>query len=368
MLFVSLGVIAALAAVAAAYLQRPVFGANPTGERLARIQQSPNYRDGAFQNLSHTPAITGDKSIVRASWDALFDLDKNVKPSAPVPSVKTNLHRLPADRNWYVWLGHSSYLMQLDGKRFLVDPVLAAASPLPFGGKPFAGADIYQPTDIPAVDYLIISHDHYDHLDYATLRQIQPKINHVVSGLGVGAHLERWGFSAGQITELDWHEAVQLTPDIRLTALPARHFSGRALKRNQTLWASFMLQTPSETVYIGGDSGYDAFFKQIGVAFPDISLAILENGQYDQDWANIHFLPEHLVQAVKDLQPKRLLAVHNSKFVLAKHAWDEPMRLLADNVARENLPLLTPKIGEVLYLDEQNQQFERWWQAVPPKR
>ena len=128
-----------------------------------------------------------------------------------------------------------------------------------------------------------------------------------------------------------------------------------------------MLEAPSETVYIGGDSGYDPLFKEIGAAFPHISLAILENGQYDKDWANIHFLPEHLVQVVHDLNPKRLLSVHNSKFTLAKHAWDEPMRLLSAAAERENLPLLTPKIGEVVYLDDENQIFEKWWEAVPAR-
>ena len=367
MLFIILGAIALLAAAVAAYLQLPVFGAAPEGERLARIQQSPNYRDGKFQNLSDTPILTGDNSALKSTWNLLFNADKNVKPAAPVPSVKTDLHKLPQARNWYVWLGHSSYLMQIDGKRFLIDPVLVSASPVPFGGTPYAGADIYQPADIPAVDYVIISHDHYDHLDYGTLREIQPKIGKVISGLGVGAHLERWGFTPQQLIELDWQEAVSLSPEIRLTALPARHSSGRSIKQNQTLWASFMLEAPSETVYIGGDSGYDPLFKEIGAAFPNISLAILENGQYDKDWANIHFLPEHLVQAVHDLNPKRLLSVHNSKFTLAKHAWDEPMRLLSAAAERENLPLLTPKIGEVVYLDDENQVFEKWWEAVPAR-
>ena len=130
MLFIILGAIALLAAAVAAYLQLPVFGAAPEGERLARIQQSPNYRDGKFQNLSDTPILTGDNSALKSTWNLLFNADKNVKPAAPVPSVKTDLHTLPQERNWYVWLGHSSYLMQIDGKRFLIDPVLVSASKL----------------------------------------------------------------------------------------------------------------------------------------------------------------------------------------------------------------------------------------------
>ena len=128
-----------------------------------------------------------------------------------------------------------------------------------------------------------------------------------------------------------------------------------------------MVETPSETVYSGGDSRNNNKIKKNSAAVPHISLAILENGQYDKDWANIHFLPEHLVQVVHDLNPKRLLSVHNSKFTLAKHAWDEPMRLLSTAAERENLPLLTPKIGEVVYLDDENQVFEKWWEAVPAR-
>lgn len=360
-MLIFLSIIAIFAVIVIGYLQLPVFGANPTGERLAKVQNSLNYKDGKFQNLSDTPMLTSDKSVIGATWDMLFGADKNVKPSKPIPSVKTDLTALPKDKNWLVWFGHSSYLLNLNGKSFLIDPVLVSATPMPFGGKPFAGADIYTPNDMPKVDYLIISHDHYDHLDYDTIKAIKDRIGQVVTGLGNGSHFERWGFSGSQIIELDWYQNIDLTDDLKITALPTRHSSGRGLKQNQTLWASFMLQRAGKTIYVGGDSGYDTFFKDIGEKFPQIDLAILENGQYDKDWANIHFLPEHLVQAIKDLNAKQILAVHHSKFVLAKHAWDEPMRLLAQTAEQENLPLITPKIGEVVYLNE-NQAFEKWWE------
>lgn len=344
-----------------AYLQLPLFGAIPTGERLARIQQSPNYKDGEFKNLTPTVTMTGDKSAFKATWDFLFNKDPNATPQTPVPAVKTNLNALPKDKDWYVWLGHSSYLLNLSGKTFLLDPVLVSATPLPFGGKPFAGADLYQPQDLPKVDYLIITHDHYDHLDYDTIRQIKDRFDYVITGLGTGAHLERWGVAPAKITELDWNDEALLANGFKITALPARHFSGRTFKANQTLWASFMLQTPEKTVYLGGDSGYDDFFKQIAERFPQIDLAIMENGQYNSDWANIHFLPEDLVKTVQILQPKQLLTVHNSKFSLSPHAWNEPLEKISQAAKEQGFPLLTPKIGEVVWLDGRPQQFEKWW-------
>lgn len=355
-------IIAILVLVVVAYLQLPSFGANPTGERLAKIQTSPHYKNGKFQNLSDTPMLTSDKSVIRATFDMFWEADKNIKPKSPIPSIKTDLNNLPKNKDYFVWFGHSSYLLHLNQKTYLIDPVLVSATPLPFGGKPFKGTDIYTPQDMPKVDYLIITHDHYDHLDYDTIKPIKDRIGQVITGLGNGEHFERWGFSPNQLIELDWYQAIKLG-ELNITALPTRHSSGRALKQNQTLWASFMLQVGNKTIYIGGDSGYDVFFKDIAKQFPNIDVAIVENGQYDKDWANIHFLPNDFIQTVKDLNPQKLLAVHNSKFILAKHAWNEPMALLSQSAQQENLPLFTPKIGEVFYLDD-NPDFEKWWEGV----
>ena len=353
-------IIITIITVVVGYLQLPVFGQNPSGERLTRILNSPNYKNGKFENLTDTPTWTGDTSVIVGVYNFFFKKDKNVAPQNPIPSIKTDLTQLPKDKDWLVWFGHSSYLLNIKGKSYLIDPVFISATPMPFGGKPFKGADIYLPNDMPFVDYLIITHDHYDHLDYDTIKAMKDNIGQVITGLGNGAHFERWGFNPNQLIELDWYENANIN-DITITALPTRHSSGRALKTNQTLWASFMLQSNGKTIYIGGDSGYEQHFKEIASKFPTIDLAILENGQYHKDWANIHLLPEHLIQAIKDLNAKKVLAVHNSKFMLSQHAWNEPMQLLSETAQKENIPLLTPKIGEVVYLDE-NQSFEKWWE------
>lgn len=280
-------------------------------------------------------------------------------PKTPIPSIKTDLNNLPKNKNWFIWFGHSSYLLNLNGKIFLIDPVFTRATPLPFGGNPYQGTDIYQPSDMPKVDYLIITHDHYDHLDYHTITAIKNNVGQIIMGLGVGAHLERWGIDDSKIIELDWYENIQLGK-FNITALPTRHFSGRRLKRNQSLWASFMISSDFGNVYVGGDGGYDVFYKDIKQKFGDIDLAILENGQYNKNWANIHFMPDDLIKAINDLNPQKIIPVHNSKFTLAYHAWNEPLIKLFTYAKQHHLPLYTPKIGEVFYLDEE-MTFDEWW-------
>lgn len=346
------------------FMQTAPFGKYPEGKRLARIEQSPNYRDGAFRNLSPTGVQISDKPMARSLYEFFFQKTAHLRPAQPVPHVKTDLHALPRDRDFFVWFGHSSYLLQIGGKRFLVDPVLVSGSPVSFANKMFDGSNPYTPEDIPAADYLVITHDHWDHLDYEAVSRLKDKVGRVITALGVGAHLEHWGYPAEKITELDWYGHAALADGYGITALPARHFSGRSFTRDKTLWASFMVQSPQKSVYIGGDSGYDGFYRDIGRRFPAIDLAILENGQYNEDWAQIHIMPDELVQAAKELNPKQLVTVHNAKFALAKHDWREPLNRIYEHAQRENLPLATPKIGEVFYFSENGQTFGKWWSGL----
>ncbi|MCF0159438.1 MAG: MBL fold metallo-hydrolase, partial [Bacteroidaceae bacterium] len=300
-----LGIIVLLIVGLAVLLQHPAFGRYPQGERLARIQQSPNYRDGQFQNLHPTPTMTARKRQDDAGsswWDFFTSKESDRVPSEPVPAVKTDLRALDLTRNALVWFGHSSYLLVNGGKTFLVDPVLTTSFPASLMMKPFKGTDIYSPEDIPAVDFLIITHDHYDHLDYRTVTAIQNRVQRVVCPLGIGEHLEYWGYPSGRITEMDWNETISLD-GVAITCLPARHFSGRFLRSNNTLWASFMIQG-EKCVYVGGDGGYDTHFEEIGRQFPHIDLALLENGQYNEDWPYIHTLPGQLPMEIKALDAK----------------------------------------------------------------
>ena len=364
-MWIVLSVIGILIITIFIFIRQASFGKTPGKERMERIKNSPNYRDGKFQNQSHTPQLTGDKGLVASMIDFLFRKNEKVSPKDAIPSVKTDLLNLDRNQDILVWMGHSSYFIQTNGKRILADPVLSgAASPVSFFNKPFKGSDGYTADDIPDIDYLIISHDHWDHLDYKTVMSLKNRIRKIVCALGVGEHFEYWGFDKSNIIELDWNEDAPLDAGFMVYCLPARHFSGRGLSPNQSLWASFLLQTPASKIYIGGDSGYDTHFDDIGKRFGSIDLAILENGQYDKDWKYIHMMPEELLQAAKDLKVKNILPVHNSKFALAKHPWDDPMKRVTAGNKDGDFRIVTPMIGEQVNLNDSTQTFSRWWDGI----
>ncbi len=349
-MYIALGIIVAVAVVAIVVLQHPAFGALPSGERLERVKQSPNYRDGAFQNLEETATITSDKSIFTQLWDFVFNKPKNTTPSEAVKTEKTDLSKLDLSQDQMVWFGHSSYLLVVGGKKILVDPVLTNEFPASFMMKPFKGSDLYTPADIPAVDIMIITHDHWDHLDYGTLKAIRDRVGKVVTPLGVGAHLEKWGYG-DRLTEMDWNDST-IVDGVKFTCLPARHFSGRLLKRAQSLWASFMVQVGGKTIFVEGDSGYGKHFATIAQQFPSIDLALVEDGQYDEGWAHIHTLPRELPSVIKTLGARKAVPVHNGKFALANHEWDEPQRLIADAAHRDTtLHVTLPTIGHPIAIE-----------------
>ncbi len=353
-----------LLAVAIYLYYLPVFGGEMSGKRLVRMKQSPHYKNGKFQNLSFTPSIAEGFTMRGVLWDFITDRTENKSPKSPIPTKKTNLKERAKNENFLVWMGHSSYYFQVDGQRFLVDPVFSGnASPVPGTTRAFAGTDIYQADDFLEIDYLIISHDHYDHLDYKTVKSLQPKIKNVICGLGVGSHFEKWGFEEDQIIELDWYDDAEFAAGFRITSTPARHFSGRRFHRNNTLWSSYVLETPSKKLFIGGDSGYDFHFKEIGNQFGPFDWAFLENGQYNEKWHNIHTLPEEFTAEVEALKAKNVLPVHSSKFLLAQHAWNEPLQKIHDYSIGKTFRIATPIIGEKLNLDDDNQTFSEWWKS-----
>lgn len=347
------------------FLQQPPFGSLPGGARLERIQASPNFRDGQFQNQHPTPDLAEGVTYWSVIQEFFFTKKERMAPETDLPSEKTDLKSLSPTDQVLVWFGHSSYFIQVDGKKILVDPVFSGhASPLSFNIRAFKGSDRYTVADLPAIDYLFITHDHWDHLDYKTLLELKGKVGAIFTGLGTGAHLERWGFPAEKITEFDWYEGATPDTGFQVVSTPARHFSGRGLKRNQSLWSSFVLKTPSFSLYLGGDSGYDTHFAEIGRQFGPFDLALLENGQYNASWKYIHMMPDEVLQAARDLGARRLMPVHSAKFALALHAWDTPLRTLTELNAAKNLPLVTPKIGQAVWLADTAQVFEPWWEGV----
>jgi len=337
-----------------------ITGKNPSGRHLEKIKQSPNYKNEGFQNLSETPMMLRDTSYYELIKKTL-NRNPDVKPPSKLPSVKTDLKNINSNQPTIVWFGHSSYFIRIDNKNILVDPVFSGnASPVSFMVNAFEGSDIYTVDDFPRIDYLVLTHDHYDHLDYKTIKKLKSKVERIYCSLGVSSHLIYWGFDENIITELDWWQTINLTTEITLTAAPARHFSGRGLKRFKTFWSSFILKTASYTLYLGGDSGYDYHFKVIGEKYGPFDMVILESGQYNTAWPLIHMMPEQTVQAALDLQAKVLLPVHWGKFTLAMHPWNEPVQRVLKAATPHNLKVTTPMIGEQVILNEAY-PGKHWW-------
>lgn len=342
-------------------MRHPKFGSLPKGERLSRIQNSSNFKNGQFQNQLSTPSLAEDVTVWKVIGDMFTGRSKESKPKKPIPSIKTDLHHIAISENCIVWFGHSSYFLQVDKKRFLVDPVFSGSvSPIKGTAKSFPGSDIYSSNDIPEIDYLVLTHDHWDHLDYKTVLALKPKVKKIITGLGTAQHLEHWGFSISTIIELDWFEESDLTDGFKIFSEPSRHFSGRGFKRNNSLWMSFMLYTPTMKIYLGGDSGYDSHFKKIGEKHGEIDLAILECGQYNYNWKYIHMMPEEVAQAAKDLNAKMLLPVHWSKFVLSLHSWNESIIRVIAAASKLDVPILHPMIGQKVNLNNPEEQ-NVWW-------
>ncbi len=348
----------------------PAFGKMPAGPRLERLRKSAHYSNETVQNPEPTDVSLQDAGFFKMLKEFMNKPKDNVPPH-PIPTVRTDLKALPSQGIQLVWFGHSSYLLKMEGMHLLVDPVFSPnAAPVSFFAKAFAGTDAYGTEQLPDfIEMVVLTHDHYDHLDYRTILRLKNRVGHFYTSLGVGSHLESWGIPAEQITELDWWESTRFGSDGKpdtaaggmLTATPARHFSGRNFKRNTTVWSSFVLEFGKSKIFLGGDSGYGEHFRQIGERFGPFDLAILECGQYGVHWPYIHMFPEQTAQAALDLEARQLLPVHWAKFSLALHPWNEPIRRLKIAAEKAGVPLVTPRIGEVIELGKPFKS-KAWWE------
>ncbi|WP_333818865.1 MBL fold metallo-hydrolase [Ohtaekwangia sp.] len=343
-------------------MQQKSFGKLPSGKLLEKISKSPQYHDGHFQNSVNTPMMAKGVSYFKILVE-FFRKGIDREPVTPVPYVKTDLKTLPDGQ--LVWFGHSSYFVTLEGKKILVDPVFSERpSPVQYAGtKSFPGTMRYSADDFPDIDLVIITHDHYDHLDYNTIVKLKNKAKAFITTLGVSSHLIYWGIEEARIQELDWWESTWPFAGIELIATPARHFSGRGFTRNKTLWASFVLKTQRHRIFIGGDSGYHDDFKKIGEKYGPFDLALLECGQYSNYWPYIHMLPEESVQASKDLQAAIYMPVHWGKFRLSIHPWREPVERALKEAEKLRVKVTTPMIGQSLQLDS-IASGSTWWRNV----
>jgi len=303
--------------------------------------------------------------MAKVMWNFIFNKPKNVTPPGMLPTVKTDLkalQRISSMNPVIVWFGHSSYLLHIQGLHILVDPVFSGhASPFTFTTKSFAGADVYNVENMPDIDLLVLTHDHYDHLDYETIMTLKQKTKSVCTSLGVGSHLRFWGWEENKIHEMGWGDQYETSEQIHLIACTARHFSGRSFTRNRTLWSSFVLETKGFKFYLGGDSGYDTHFSQIGEQYGPFDIVMLEAGQYNESWPQIHMMPEQTVQAAVDLRAKILLPVHWAKFSLAMHPWNDPPKRVIAQAQTLSMPVTIPMIGEPIVLNERS-PHQPWWE------
>ncbi|KPC52520.1 MBL fold metallo-hydrolase [Amantichitinum ursilacus] len=316
-----------------------------------------------FKNEEPTRPIKFGVSDFFDVINKLF-FDASTRPPAPLPVVPTDWTAFmqPSPQLKLVWLGHSTFVLNMEGKNILLDPVFGeSVSPLPVGWKRFQPAPVALEA-LPHIDFVVISHDHYDHLDETTVRFLAKTTSEFIVPSGMGAWLQRWGVVAERISELDWHGSLQ-RGSLRFTATPARHESGRGLfDRARTLWASWVITGEQQKLYYSGDSSYGKHFADIGERYGPFDVSIIENGQYDLRWADSHMQPEETIQAAIDLRSKLFVPAHWGMFQLSTHAWDEPVVRSFQLAQQRGLPMATPMLGELTQPDRIH--ATPWWQAI----
>lgn len=358
--------IALLAIAGCGVLALPPFGAAPQGERLARIRANPQHRDAGFVNVVPV-APNNARGILNLLREQFMGQEQRTPP-APIPVLAVAPERLaapPAPGLRAFWIGHASVYVELDGARLLIDPIFSEyASPFDVGPRRFHPPPIAL-AELPKIDAVLITHDHYDHLDMRTVQQLARAGARFYVPLGIGAHLERWGVPVDQINELEWWQEASVK-GLRIVCTPSRHYSGRGLTdKNATLWSSWSVIGPAHRFYVSGDTGYSPHFGQIGQRLGPFDMSFIKIGAYGPGapWLDIHMTPEDAVRAHGELRAKRLFPVHWGTFNLAFHDWDEPVRRTVAAARAQQAELVTPRIGEWV---DAGQPFasQAWWEGV----
>jgi len=349
----------------------PQFGGELSTAKKELYNSSSNFKDGKFINkdeLSVTPKITLSGFI--QGLGSMFSNDSTTIISKPKKNIKvqnidvSNI-KVVNDSTRLVWFGHSTFLLQLKNKNILIDPMFGQVpSPISWaGGKRFSAKLPIEIENLPKIDAVILSHDHYDHLDYGSILKLKDKVEMFYTPLGMSIHLEKWGITKERIVELDWWESVE-NDNLTFRCTPSQHSSGRKLNAmSSTLWASWIIKSDDKNIFFSGDGGYAEHFKEIGKKYGPFDFAMLECGQYNEQWPLLHMFPEQTAQAGLDIQAKQIMPIHWAGFRLSNHAWQEPVERLIKAAKKLDLPVIVPKIGEpILIKPTINYSNESWWE------
>ncbi len=340
----------------------PVFGGSPNRASMKKIEASKNFDGEIFINSEKTAMMHYQEDTL--AWfqendgflGQLFP-GKDKNPQKKLLSTKFDKHSFNSGS--FAWLGHSTLLMNVDNKHIIIDPVFYKASPIFLGGKPFVFQNTTTISDLPKIDYVLITHDHYDHLDAEAIQEMKSLVTTFLVPLGIKAHLLKWGVEDEKIIEFDWYEKFN-ERSISFIFTPSRHFSGRGiLGRNTTLWGGWIIKGNTQNIYASGDSGYTKEFAVIGEKYGPFDIAFLESGAYNSEWSQIHMFPEQSVQAGIDLNAKILFPIHWGKFDLSYHNWKEPIQRFTQYSIQKQQKIITPLVGETFNLTETYQT--KWW-------
>ncbi len=353
-----------LMAVYAVLNYYPAFGGKHTDKRKSLYAKSLQYRNGRFVNQVETSWNTSFSSMISMMKDFLKgNPERRPKVPLQMTSYAPGTEKGPAAK--ITWFGHSAFLLEIEGKTILFDPMFGKApTPFPVRNQRYSRELPFKIEELPVIDAVVLSHDHYDHLDYGSIMKLKNKVKNFIAPLGVGAHLQRWGIAPEIIQEHDWWDELPFE-GLELVCAPARHFSGRSLTdRNATLWCSWVIKGQDIKIFYSGDGGYGPHFKEIGEKYGPFDLTLMECGQYDARWAALHMMPEETVQAHQDVRGRLMIPVHWGAFTLSLHAWHDPVERAVRSAEEAGVQIATPRIGETFVVGLDDYPASAWWHRI----
>ena len=343
----------------------PQFGGVASKQQQELFSKSKHYKDGKFLNNGGVKMEMSLKDSFKAMW-ILFKSNSKAEPNKNIAVQKIDSITIANynSKTRFIWFGHSTFLLQIKGKNLLIDPMFGnvpAPNPL-LGNKRFSNELPIEIEKLPSIDAVLITHDHYDHLDYESIQKLKDKVNIFYTPLGIGIHLLKWGVEKERIIELDWWQEIKFD-ELTIRCTPAQHFSGRGISdREKTLWCSWIIQSDDENLFFSGDSGYASHFKEIGEQYGPFDFAFMECGQYNNLWPLVHMLPEETAQAGLDIKAKKMMPIHWGAFKLASHSWTEPVERISKKAKELNVDLVIPKIGEIIEIGlNDSEEIYPWW-------